>query len=140
MIDIDIEKLIPHRDRMKLVDEVLEVEDKKAVTASFVGGNWPMVNDNAVNPIILIELIAQSIGIGVGYNRLNETGKGVYGWLVGLKKAKFSVKEIPVGTRLINRVMSLYEHEGYAVFKGTVENAATNEVMCEMEVQVFSPE
>ena len=140
MIDIDIEKLIPHRDRMKLVNEVLEVEEKKAVTASTVSDKWPMVNDNAVNPIILIELIAQSIGIGVGYNRLKETGKGVYGWLVGLKKAQFLVNEIPIGTRLINRVASQYEHEGYASFKGTVEIAATSEIICEMELQVFSPE
>jgi predicted hotdog family 3-hydroxylacyl-ACP dehydratase len=140
MIDVDIEKILPHRDRMKLIDEVLEVEDKKAVTASTVSEKWPLFHDNAVNPIILVELVAQTTGIGVGHKRLQETGKGVYGWIVGIKHANFSDKEIPLGTRLINRIWPMYEHESYAVFKGTVENASTKEILCEMEVQVYSPE
>jgi predicted hotdog family 3-hydroxylacyl-ACP dehydratase len=139
MIDVDIEKLIPHRDRMKLIDEVLEVEDKKAVTASIVTERWPLFHDNVVNPIIMVELIAQSIGVGVGHQRLKETGKGVYGWIVGIKQANFSVSEIPLGTRLINRVTSKHEHEGYAVFKGTVEDASTSNIFCDLELQVYSP-
>jgi predicted hotdog family 3-hydroxylacyl-ACP dehydratase len=140
MIEVDIEKLIPHRDRMKLVDEILEAEEKKAVTVSVVTEKWPLFRDNAVNPIILIELVAQSIGIGVGHKSLMDTGKGVYGWIVGIKHANFSVQEIPLGTRLINRVWPMHEHEGYAVFKGTVEDSSTKQVLCEIELQVYSPE
>ncbi len=140
MNNVDIEQLIPHRDRMKLIDEIVEVEEKKAVTASTVSERWPLLRDNAVNPIIMVELIAQSIGVGVGFHRLQDTGKGVYGWIVGIKEAKFSVSEIPVGTRLINRVSSKHEHEGYAVFKGTVEEASAGKIFCEIELQVYSPE
>ncbi|MBN2403238.1 MAG: hypothetical protein JXN64_12670 [Spirochaetes bacterium] len=140
MIDVDIEKILPHRDRMKLIDEILEVDDKKAVTSSTVAGTWPLFENNAVNPIILIELLAQTTGIGVGHKRLLETGRGVYGWIVGIKHADFSVKELKLGTRLINRVEPMYEHESYAVFKGTVEDASTNEMLCNVELQVYSPE
>jgi predicted hotdog family 3-hydroxylacyl-ACP dehydratase len=140
MFNIEIEKLIPHRDGMKLVDEIIEVEDKSAITASTVTERWPLLHNNAVNPIIMVELVAQSIGIGVGYHRLQDTGKGVYGWIVGIKQANFSVSGIPVGTRLINRVASKHEHEGYAVFKGTVEDASTKKIFCEIELQVYSPE
>ena len=34
--DINIEDLLPHRDRMLLIDEILEVDDKTAVTRATV--------------------------------------------------------------------------------------------------------
>ena len=45
MIDIDIEQLIPHRDRMKLIDEVIESDDEKAVTESLVTEKWPVLGE-----------------------------------------------------------------------------------------------
>ncbi len=41
MLNIDIEELIPHRGRMKLVDEIVEADDKLAVTLSRVTDRWP---------------------------------------------------------------------------------------------------
>jgi predicted hotdog family 3-hydroxylacyl-ACP dehydratase len=35
-LPIDIETLIPHRDRMKLIDDVLEANADKAITSSLV--------------------------------------------------------------------------------------------------------
>ena len=58
MTDINIDELLPHRDRMRLVDEVIEVNEKKAVTRSKVTENWPLFEDDSVNPIVLIELVA----------------------------------------------------------------------------------
>jgi len=49
MIDIDIEKLIPHRDRMKLIDEIIESDDEKAVTESLVTEKWPLFKETYVN-------------------------------------------------------------------------------------------
>ncbi len=138
MIDIDVEKILPHRDRLKLIDEILEADDGKAVTVSVVSDKWPLFSDNAVNPIILIELIAQTTGIAVGYKKLKETGKGVYGWIVGVKQVDFSVQEIPIGSRLINNVSLNYDHDSYIVFNGTVES--DGKIICSMEIQLFSPE
>jgi predicted hotdog family 3-hydroxylacyl-ACP dehydratase len=140
MYDIDIEKLIPHRDRLKLIDEILVADDKRAVTAATVNEIWPLYDEDSVSPIILIELAAQTTGIAVGNKRYKETGKGVYGWIVGIKQVKFSVGRISLGTRLVIRVDPAYDHESYAVFNGTVENASDQKILCSMEIQVFSPE
>ncbi len=137
---VEIEKLIPHRGRLKLIDEILEIDGEKAVTASVVTETWPLLYDNAVSPIILIELIAQTTGIAVGHDKFKETGKGVYGWIVGIKRADFSVSEIPLGTRVIIKVTPSYDHESYAVFNGTAENASSKEILCNVEIQVYSPE
>ena len=135
MIDINIEEIIPHRDRMKLIQEVLEADDEKAVTASVVNERWPLYSDNAVNPIVLIELVAQTAGIATGYKNKKETGKGVSGWLVGIKKADFFIDKILAGTRLISQAKILYEHEAYGVFQGSVSSEAGK--LAEMELQLF---
>ena len=59
MAGIRIEELIPHRGRMKLVDDVVEINDILAKTSSRVTERWPLDEANAVAPVILIELIAQ---------------------------------------------------------------------------------
>ncbi len=135
-MDIDIDKFIPHRDRMKLIDEVVEVEDKKCVTSSIVTEEWPLFNDNSVNPIILIELVAQTTGIGVGWKKRNKTDLGGSGWLVGIKKADFSIDKIPLGSCLITCTKSLYDHENYGAFEGTV--TLGNDILATIKIQVFS--
>ncbi len=45
MINIDIEKILPHRDRLKLIDEILEADDEKAITVSVVSEKWPLYTE-----------------------------------------------------------------------------------------------
>ncbi len=135
MIDIDIEDLIPHRSRMKLIQEILEADDTSALTAAVVRESWPLYSDNAVNPIVLIELVAQTAGIATGYKNKKKTGKGVSGWLVGIKKADFYNDNITLGTRIVSQAKILYEHESYAVFEGSVFSEAGK--LAEMELQLF---
>jgi predicted hotdog family 3-hydroxylacyl-ACP dehydratase len=138
MVDIEIEKILPHRDRLKLIDGILEADDEKAITVSVVNERWPLYNGNSVNPIILIELIAQTCGIAVGYKKYKETGKGVYGWIVGVKQVDFFIYEIPLGSHLISKATPNYDHGGYIVFTGTVE--LDGKKISSMEIQLFSPE
>ncbi|MFH0975716.1 MAG: hypothetical protein V1874_08015 [Spirochaetota bacterium] len=139
MIDVAIEDILPHRDRLKLLDRIVEVEGKRAVTESVVSEKWPLFNDNSVNPIIMVELVAQSTGIAIGCKKLKETGKGVFGWIVGVKQADFFAGEIALGTRLLIRVAPRFDDENYAVFEGSVENASNSEILCKVVLQVFSP-
>ena len=138
MFDIEIEQLIPHRKRMKLIDEVLEIDDQKVITLSIVNERWPLVYNNTVHPIILIEIVAQTAAVVVGNKKLKESSKGASGYLVGIKTADFFVENIPVGSRLECRVNLLYNLEIYGVFTGTVYSG--NEIQGKIEIQVFSPE
>lgn len=135
---MNVEDFIPHRKRMKLVDEIIEVNNEKSVTASTVNSTWPLFNNNTVDPIIIIELVAQTAGIAVGWERRNETDTGGNGWLVGIKKADFTTESISNGTRLITEVLPLYKHDTYGTFKGNVK--AGQDIIGTIEIQVFRPE
>ncbi len=130
---MDIEQFIPHRGRMKLIEEVLEVDDVKAVTLCRVNENWPLFGDGSVDPIVLIELTAQTSGVLVGWQR-KHIRMGGEGWLVGLKRADFFTGRIPAGTELKTRVVNLYSLDNYGVFEGTVESGS---LLAKVEIQVF---
>ena len=139
MTDIDIEKLLPHRGSMKLVDEVLEIEERHCVAAATVSPRWPLYADGHVDPIILIELAAQSAGISFGWHEMQE-GKSTekQGWLVGIKSAEFFRDRIPLGARIIITVEERTKNDTYAVIAGTAR--VDSERIGEIELQVFRPE
>lgn len=136
--NIRIEDLIPHRDRMKLVDEILEIDDQTARTSSVVTGDWPLAEAGLLSPLILVELVAQTSGVLEGWKARREGKAGTKGWLVGIKKADFLTDAIAPGTVLTTTVRMLYALQTYAVFAGTVE--AASKVLARVELQVFRTE
>ena len=97
----DIENLIPHRQRLKLIDTIISVDEEHAVTRAKVKESWPLLSCDAVNAIVLIELAAQTAGVCIGWNeRMKTSGpKGeARGWLVGIKEAHFYIDRIPLNT------------------------------------------
>ncbi|MCD4715590.1 MAG: hypothetical protein K8R45_02465 [Desulfobacterales bacterium] len=120
MIDINIDALLPHRDRMKLVDEVIEVNEQTAVTRSTVTESWPLFEENYVTPIVLIELVAQTAGISLGWTELKNMGinsKGK-GWLVGIKEAAFYLERIPLNSRIITESRKVFDFDNYKEISG----------------------
>ncbi len=103
---VDIEDLIPHRNRLKLIEAVVSVDPEHAVTRATVKENWPLLSGNAVSTVVLIELSAQTAGVCIGWNEKMKPGgpKGeARGWLVGIKKAQFYIDKIPLNTCIIIR-------------------------------------
>jgi predicted hotdog family 3-hydroxylacyl-ACP dehydratase len=117
---IDIESLIPHRDRIKLISEVLEITTESAVAAAVVKPDWPLCDGNSVNPVVLIEVVAQTAAVIDGNKRKKQGKAGGKGWLVGVKDARFNVAEISVGTYLTASVANSYSFDNYSVIEGTV--------------------
>jgi len=86
MVTVDIEALLPHRNGMKLIDSIIEVNKEGAVSESTVTEKWPLIEGDSINPIVLIELVAQTAGICIGWEELNSkkrgrTPRGRDGWL-----------------------------------------------------------
>ena len=136
--NIRIEDLIPHRERMKLIDDILEVDGEMARTSSVVTEAWPIDKTALLDPVILVELVAQTSGVHEGWKAHREGKAGTKGWLVGIKKAEFFTDAIPLGTVLTTTVRMLYALQTYAVFTGTV--AAASKVLAQVELQVFREE
>ena len=135
---IDIEALIPHRDRMRLITGVLRVDEEKAVTSATVGETWPLFDGGSVDALVTIELVAQTAALLEGWKRLQSGRGGATGWLVGIKNAEFRNMRIPVNETLVTEVRRSYAMEGYAVFTGTVRIGS--EEVVTMRIQAFRPE
>ena len=121
MLDIDIESLIPHREKIKIISGILEIKETTAISTAIVNLNWPSYHGGAVNSLVLIEAIAQTAAIVEGYKRKQQGKDGVKGWLVGIKSAEFNVAKIPVNTNLIIMIENKYSFDNYAVVKGTIK-------------------
>jgi predicted hotdog family 3-hydroxylacyl-ACP dehydratase len=118
---MDIEALIPHRGRMKLIDEILTINTDIAVTCAKASDHWPLYQESFVDPIILIEIVAQTAAIHISWKSKSLKDSGGKGWLVGVKSADFFLDQIPVDTVLISTVRNLDSIDNYNVVNGEVK-------------------
>ncbi len=118
---LEIEDIIPHRDRMKLVDEIIELSDDSATTAATATARWPLYRDGFIDAIVAVELVAQTAAISIGAKRKRESGSGEgRGWIVGIKNAEFKTDRIPINSRLITRSQVVLSQDAYSMIEGTV--------------------
>lgn len=132
---MDIEALIPHRDRMKLLDEVISVNEDIAVTSARVSDRWPLCQGAYVDTIALIEIVAQTAAVLISCKKGIKAGGSGSGWIVGIKNADFFVDRIPLDTVLIATVKELHHIDRYNVLDGEV--TAEAQLLCRVQIQVF---
>lgn len=134
-----VEDLLPHRGRMKLVDEIIEVDEESAVTRSKVNDQWPFFDGKGVSPIVLIELVAQTAGICNCWNGIREQGEQFVrkGWLVGIKHSRFLVDAIPLDTLVTTSIRNLFKVENFREVAGTasIDSKVAGEITLQL-VQV----
>ena len=102
---ITAEELLPHRGRMLLVEEIIDITESFALTASTVASEWPLTDDTGADPLLLIELAAQTAGVCNSWNDIVSKGDagGNKGWLVGVKQAELYIDRLPLNSRIITR-------------------------------------
>jgi predicted hotdog family 3-hydroxylacyl-ACP dehydratase len=135
--DVRPETILPHRGRMLLIDEILELDDDGAVTRSVVTERWPFFNGRDVNTIVLIELVAQTAGVHNGWirDKLHGPAADKKGWIVGIRQARLMVNAIPLGTELITRAKNQMEFEGFRDIFGAV--AMETQIVAEIAIQLL---
>ena len=134
----DIESLIPHRERLKLIDTIISVDEEHAVTRAKVKESWPLLSGDAVNAIVLIELAAQTAGVCIGWNEKMKTSgpkAEARGWLVGIKKAHFYIDKIPLNTCITTRSENRLVVENYNEITATIRIRQT--LVGEIILQIF---
>jgi predicted hotdog family 3-hydroxylacyl-ACP dehydratase len=139
--EISIEELIPHRGRMKLIDDIVRVDAETAVTESVVKRDWPLSEEDSVSPLVLIELVAQTAGVCIGWEESVLKGKdiqGRLGWLVGIKQARFYLDRIPIKSRITVTSKKDFCLENYQEVVGTAEIGPR--VVGEIRLQIVHPD
>ncbi|KAF0157231.1 MAG: FabA-like domain protein [Syntrophaceae bacterium] len=119
---IDIESLIPHREPIRIITDIIELKDNSGIAAAVVNEHWPLCDGRTVGSLILIEALAQTAALVESYKRKKEGKDSVKGWLVGIKSAEFKKDFIPLGTRITVAVRSLYAFDEYGVIEGEVKS------------------
>lgn len=136
MTDTAIERLIPHRGRMKLVDEVIAVDEESATTMAVVTPRWPLVGDGFTGPLVMIELVAQTSAAAIRWKEQQVQGSSdEKGWLVGVKKAEFMINRIPVNTRILTRSKINFTVENLTEVTGVLKIG--KDVVGEVTLQVL---
>lgn len=103
--ELTLEDLLPHRRGMLLLGEIVEVDANHAVTRSTVSAAWPMADAQGVDPLICVEIAAQTAGVCNGWIRVQAQGpdSDQTGWLVAVKRAEFHLQVLPLGSTLYAR-------------------------------------
>lgn len=119
--DYTVESLLPHRGRMLLVDKILSISDEQATVTSVARDTWPLYNDGVINPLILVELVAQTAGVHNSLKRVEQHGQGepTRGWLVGVKSARFHVTAIAAGQTVTTTTANAFVFDNLREIKGS---------------------
>ena len=139
-MDVDLDELLPHRDCMRLVEKVLAVDAHSAVTESIVANTWPLREDNFVRSLVIVELVAQTASICVGWSAKlkNPASSSGRGWLVGIKNASFVRDKIPLNARILTRVKTDFHFENYTGIFG--EAQTDSRLIGQVQLQVMQSE
>ncbi len=136
---IAIEDLLPHRDGMLLIDEILAVDTEQAVTRAVVSEQWPLFSGQGVSTLIAVELVAQTAGICNGWVSRQRHGDDFSrrGWLVGVKKADFAGDTLPLGSEVVTTARNGYKFESFREASGTVRLGS--QIIARVTLQLFQP-
>jgi 3-hydroxyacyl-[acyl-carrier-protein] dehydratase len=130
-----IQRLLPHRDPILLIDRVLEATPEAVVAEKLVSGNEPFLQGhfpgNPVMPgVLIVEAMAQAACVGVMLHHAGGRRRGVA--LIGIDKARFRRPVVPgdvlrLAIRLVRARSDLFRIQGSATVAG--ERAAEAELL-----------
>jgi predicted hotdog family 3-hydroxylacyl-ACP dehydratase len=131
-----IEALLPHRGKMLLVDDIVQIKTDSAISRATVTHHWPMSNGSTVTSLLLIELVAQTAGLSNGLECISTEGRGtkVSGWMVGIKKAVLHVHTINLGEVIVTEAKNSFKFEDFREIEGICR--VGKKVVAEVTLQV----
>ena len=122
----EIKKLIPHREPFIFIEEVRVIERGKIgesfrifeETEYFFEGHFP--NNPIVPGVVIVEAMAQTAGVVVSENLINNDDKSVL--FMSINKAKFRKPVLPnykikFYVELLNNIKNVYKFMGRAFHK-----------------------
>jgi len=119
----DITSLLPHREPMLLIDELIDIEKLKSATAImnvkkdsfYVNGHFP---DNPVMPgVLIVEAFGQTAAALTAHGLDKSTYKDKLVFLMSIEKARFRIPVIPECQLLLN-IEAIRSHGRVWKYKG----------------------
>jgi predicted hotdog family 3-hydroxylacyl-ACP dehydratase len=125
---------------MLLIEQIVAFDPQGAVTRAVVNERWPLTGPAGADPLVLIELVAQTAAVNNGWEIIQRQGpeRDHRGWIVGIKSARLFVERIALGTTLTIASRNRFAYENFREIEGTVTIA--NEVAAEVTLQLMQAE
>ncbi len=128
------EDFIPHSGLMCVVDDLVSVVNKIAETTAVIKKGNPFAReDGTVEEAIFVEMIAQSIAAGSGYELTEEQRSTQQGYLLGIKNMKI-MGTAHVGNTLRVKAFRTAQFGDFGIIEGTVSRG--DEVLASGEIKV----
>ncbi|QFU24835.1 hotdog family protein [Shewanella eurypsychrophilus] len=136
-----VSEVVPHRDPMILIDQLLEHGIDTLLTQVNISELSPYFDDahKGVPNYVGIEYMAQSIAALAGVEAKIRGDKIRVGFLLGTRKLKMHIPYYSQGESYQTRVSRLYQEEaGLAVFECKIFHEQT--LVAEANINVFQPQ
>lgn len=132
----DLETLVPHRGGMLLVSEIVSFDGQGATTRAVVREGWPLTDAAGADPLVLIELVAQTAAVNNGWEIIRRHGPERHhrGWIAGIRSARLGVDRLALGAVLEIRSQNRYAYEDFREIEGTV--SLGGEVVADVTLQL----
>lgn len=132
--------LLPHSGEMVLLDLVRNFGEDFLIAETTIKADNILIQNGKLNAFSGIEIMAQGIGAWAGCMAVQANEPVRLGYLLGTRKLHIYQDEIPVGSHLqINIKMSIQDATGFGVFDCQMIDIATQKVILEGALNVFSP-
>jgi hypothetical protein len=63
MLNVDIESLIPHREKIKIISGILEIKAATAISTAVVNSQWLLYDGNSSNSLLSLRMNEDSRAI-----------------------------------------------------------------------------
>jgi predicted hotdog family 3-hydroxylacyl-ACP dehydratase len=99
--NLHLEALLPHRGSMLLVDRVIERRSNGVVCEATPKRQWPFAENSGVPSLLGLELMAQCVGVHVGFLRQEAKEPVRIGFLLGTRHYQCDVAHFTFGQALM---------------------------------------
>jgi predicted hotdog family 3-hydroxylacyl-ACP dehydratase len=129
----DIHKVIPQRDPMVLIDDLLEQSQVKSVTQFVVPEGHVLLDGDELSESGLIENIAQSAAAGVGYEYFTKNEPAPVGFIGAVSKLQI-MRRPKIAQKLETTIEVTHQLTGITVIQGTSTIDGELAATCEMKI------
>lgn len=137
-----LEALLPHRRTMLLLSELVSVDDRRAASRTVIAEQCTpfALEDGSVSASVLIELMAQTVGLYAG-NRSRSHGKSPQiGFLLGARRLTSDISVLTPGTVVDVEVECLFlDDTGELPSQFACLARIAGRVVSEANLTVFQP-
>ncbi len=136
MISLTIEQLIPQRDPILMVDELLEVDGEQAKACLTVRpGNIFLTDDETLEESGVIEHIAQSASAFAGYKAVSAGAEEPPVGYIGEVKKFRSIRRPKVGERMVTTIEMGPEVNGVTLL--SAHTCVEDEKVAETQMKIY---